>query len=55
MPGGNNLQKALQAEADAFHNLEMKQDLAKALLNDQQRLTSSVRVPQTNLTKLESL
>ena len=31
----------------------MKRDLAKALLDDQQRLTSSVRVPQTNLTKLE--
>ena len=54
MPGGNNLAKALQAKADTFHNLEIKQDLAKALLEDKGRLTSSVRVPQTNLSKLET-
>ena len=54
MPGGNNLQKALQAEADAFHNLEMKQNLAKALLDDQVRLTMSVSVPQSKLTKLKT-
>ena len=52
MPGGNNLAKALQVEADAFHNLEIKRDLAKALLEDQGRLTSST--PANYLTKLET-
>ena len=53
-PGGNNLAKALQAEAVAFHNLETQQDLAKALLGDPSRLTSNIRVPQNNLTKLKA-
>ena len=54
IPGSINLAKAQQTKADAFHNLEIKRDLAKALLEDQGRLTSSIRVPQTNLTKLET-
>ena len=54
MTGGNRLAKALQTEADTFLNLETQRDLAKALLEDSGRLTSSIRVPQNNLTKLEA-
>ena len=54
MPGNNSLTKAQQAKAHTFHNLEIKQDLATALLEDQGRLISSVRTPQSYLTKLET-
>ena len=54
MPGGNSLAKAQQAEADTFHNLEIKQDLATSLPEDQGRLISSVRTPQSYLSKLET-
>ena len=54
MPGTNTLTKAQQAEADTFHNLGIKRDLATALLLDQGRLISNIRTPQSYLSKLET-
>ena len=54
MPSTTTLAKAQQAEADAFNNLGLKQDLATALLRDQGRLISNIRTPQSSLSKLET-
>ena len=54
MPSSQRLIKALQKEDDAFLNLETQRDLAQALLEDPERLNSNIRVPQSNLSKLEA-
>ena len=54
MLGGNALAKAQQAETDTLHNLGIKRDLATSLLEEQDRLISSVRTPQSYLDKLET-
>ena len=54
MPRGSKLEKALQLEAETLTNLELRQNQASAVLEDESRLTSSVRVTQGYLTKLEA-
>ena len=48
------MEKAVQAEAETFTNLELRRDQAKAVLGDEPRLKSNVRVTQGYLTKLEA-
>ena len=48
------MEKAVQAEAELFTNLELKINQAKAVLGDETRLRSNVRVTRGYLTKLES-
>ena len=48
------MEKAVQTEAELFTNLELKRNLAEAVLADETRLRSNVRVTHGYLTKLES-
>ena len=48
------MEKAVQAEAELFTNLELKRNQAEAVLADETRLRSNVRVTRGYLTKLES-
>ena len=48
------MEKAVQAEAELFTNLELKRNQAVAVLADETRLRSNVRVTRGYLTKLES-
>ena len=48
------MEKAVQAEAETFTNLELRRDQAKAVLGDEPRLKSNVRVTQGYLTKLKA-
>ena len=54
MPGTTALAKAQQAKTEALNNLGLKQDQATNLLQDQGRMTSSIRTPQSYLSKLET-
>ena len=48
------MEKAVQAEAELFTNLELKRNQAEAVLADETRLRLNVRVTRGYLTKLES-
>ena len=48
------MEKAVQAEAELFTNLELKRNQAEAVLVDETRLRSNVRVTNGYLIKLES-
>ena len=54
MPESTKMEKAVQAEAELFTNLELKRSQAEAALADETRLRSNVRVTHGYLTKLES-
>ena len=54
MPGSTKIEKAVQAEAELFTNLELKRNQALAILADETRLRSNVRMARGYLTKLES-
>ena len=54
MPGTTSFATAQQAEAEAFNNLGLKRDMATTLLQDQGRMISSIRTPQSYLLKLET-
>ena len=54
MPGSTKMEKAVQAEAELFTNLELKRNQAEAVLADETRLRSNIRVTRGYLTKLES-
>ena len=48
------MEKAVQAEAETFTNLELRRDQAKAVLGDEPRLKSNIQVSQGYLTRLEA-
>ena len=48
------MEKAVQAEAELFTNLELKRNQAEAVLADETRLRSNVQVTRGYLIKLES-
>ena len=48
------MEKAVQAEAELFMNLELKRNQAEAVLADEERLRSNVRVSRGYLNKLDS-
>ena len=48
------MEKAVQAEAELFTNLELKRNQAEAVLGDETRLRSNVRVTRGYLNKLDS-
>ena len=54
MPGPSKMEKALQSEVETLSNLELRRDQASAVLGDEARITSSVRVAQRYLTKLDT-
>ena len=54
MPGTTALAKAQQAKTEAFNNLWLKRYMATTLLQDQGRMISNIRTPQSYLSKLET-
>ena len=48
------MEKAVQAEAELFTNLELKRNQAEAVLADETRLRSNVQVARGHLNNLDS-